>query len=447
MTRKRPLLLAALLALGPAAAAIDVPLKLVKHPADLQAWLPTGSHVVQLLPQAPEAVLPTLHHAKPLFGELKLGDGTHLLILDSDAPDRPFYNRLYFDANGNRDLTDDPISTAEPVLAEGRPPMVIFPAMELTIQAGGARQPYALRIRAYTQVSRPVSTTAAGAAPAARNIAPRTESVLIYAMPACHMEGVFTLNERTYRVALADSNANGLFGDAPAVQAPLPAGAVQIARFVQRGDSLYLTAGESFSPLESVALGGQVLLEGALLTFGLEQGALKLAPVEGEKTVLRFPMELEKLQLMREGETGTINVYNPGKEIRLPAGRYRLAGYEARRQDDGGNWWTLRATAPREGGAWVEAADGASPCLPLGEPFTATVAATPLFREGAEGQARLAFALVGAGGERVSALTASGNAASKYPRSEKSSARPKEPAFTASTADGVEAASGSFQYG
>jgi len=40
---------------------------------------------------------------------VKLGDEERLLIMDSQKTEGDFYNRIFFDANANKGLTDDPV--------------------------------------------------------------------------------------------------------------------------------------------------------------------------------------------------------------------------------------------------------------------------------------------------------------------------------------------------
>jgi hypothetical protein len=54
--------------------------------------------------------------AAPLFGELRFGGERHLVVLDEPAGQDA---KLYVDANGNGDLTDDPAMTWEKKTAQG----------------------------------------------------------------------------------------------------------------------------------------------------------------------------------------------------------------------------------------------------------------------------------------------------------------------------------------
>jgi len=62
---------------------------------------------LQVAPPAGDWKLPKFQSDRPLYGELKLGDGSQLFVLDKAKADDRFYNVLYVDQNDNRDLTDD----------------------------------------------------------------------------------------------------------------------------------------------------------------------------------------------------------------------------------------------------------------------------------------------------------------------------------------------------
>jgi hypothetical protein len=94
-----------------AAFAIDVPLKYQKHPAESEDFYPYGSNGFKVTLKKPSGdwTFPAFVSGKALYTLVKIGDAERLCVLDKQKEDAEFYNRIYFDSNGNNDLTDDAV--------------------------------------------------------------------------------------------------------------------------------------------------------------------------------------------------------------------------------------------------------------------------------------------------------------------------------------------------
>jgi hypothetical protein len=109
------------------------------------------------------------------------------------------YNRLYFDANRNGDLTDDKVIEAEP-LPQGvnYPPSyarLTFPRVDITIDADGAPVEYAFFLTGYV------------------NANPNYTYAGVQINSAAYREGDITLDGKKRHLVLIDFNSNGRFDD------------------------------------------------------------------------------------------------------------------------------------------------------------------------------------------------------------------------------------------
>jgi hypothetical protein len=116
-----------------------------------------------------------------------------------EPPKAIHYNRLYFDANHNGDLTDDKV--IEP---EAGPQMVIsggsyanfsFPAIELTVDADGTPVEYAFTVSGYMVAQKEYSYAG------------------VQLNAAAYREGEITLDGKKHRLAVIDFNSNGRYDD------------------------------------------------------------------------------------------------------------------------------------------------------------------------------------------------------------------------------------------
>ena len=237
--------------------------------------------------------------SEPLYALVDLAGTKRLLLLDQAGEKATFYDRLYFDTDGDGDLTDAPPLKGLPGPDRPGAKMANFPPLELTLDGDGPGRPYCFTVRAYQRtlplLSRIVRRRATGSAnpagkPAAAAAKPQTS---VYLAPHCYLAGRFDWAGKTYRVMVGDTNGDGIFGNAPQENGPTR----------MRPDACFLTANKTFSYQDMVGLDGPLCLGGKMINLKVhpEKGSLTLAPLAGPTGTLRLPMATEKLQLSCEG--------------------------------------------------------------------------------------------------------------------------------------------------
>ena len=130
--------------------------------------------------------------ARPFRGVARLGSREYGFVLDASSPAVPGYDRLYFDLNGNGDLTDDRVIAG---VISGTPQVntAAFPRVDLPIEVDGSRQDYSFFFKA-------LCSSLGGYASASLT-------------PAVYREGKMLLGGKKCHVVLLDSNSNGRFSD------------------------------------------------------------------------------------------------------------------------------------------------------------------------------------------------------------------------------------------
>lgn len=138
----------------------------------------------------------------PLRSVAKLGSKQYCFALDKKAEESKGYDRLYFDINGNGDLTDD-----EPIdsLTKEQPRVMMadggeyayhqFPRVDLTIDVDGNSLDYSFFLRVNSQRS------------------PRFEYASASLTAAAYRSGEITMDGKTMKIVVLDYNGNGRFDD------------------------------------------------------------------------------------------------------------------------------------------------------------------------------------------------------------------------------------------
>jgi hypothetical protein len=428
------------------ALALDVPLKYEKFAEKRTGFRPYGYSQFGKTTDPPkgEWKLPALKSKLPIYAMSRLGSKERLFILDRQKTDDKFYNRLYFDDNANRNLTDDPIIDgqfkAEPFFRR-----VVFPAVNTTVEVEGKSLPYSF-----------IPTLYQYNVDSKSELSPKQidESIYFHLSVNCCYTGSFELGEQTYQVALGDSNGNGYFNDKLSFQKNVVF--AQRTPLYPEGDFVYLTAGDSATTGTLSYYDGQVCsdmlwLNGNLFDMSIStpEGKMTLTPSRGKAFPLKLPMEVERLSFCTSATKRSVMAYEPGKEIKVPQGEYRLVSYGTHRKDQKGDLWSLYAVATKESAvAIVNKRAGAT--LPFGEPYV-PVAEIPEwsmqnFRQGAR-QVELEFNVEGAGKELITDLSHVSGNLTDIPLSRSSPNRPTEPGYRITKMDGTIVTQGKFQYG
>jgi hypothetical protein len=384
-------------------------------------------------PPAGDWTLPEWVGKHPLFALVALGDQERLMVLDIAGPKSLMYDRVFFDANGNRDLTDDPVIQGKARRSLGGYVRVEFPAVDGTIEHGGRSHPYRFRpsLYAYKGNSRETSPAFPG-----------------YALRAslevqCYYAGNFSIGGKKYFLMLADSNGNGIFGDALSRCSNCWArGQIHLL-----GDTLFLAEGDEPGYYDGVSFGEWWRVGGRLMSVAMDPSRekLTLTPVEGPLFPVALSAEAERIMLLEDKDFKGIVCFQPGLEIQLPAGTYRFVDYRLVRKETNGAVWHLQASTST-GAAPVEVGADRKPEIVFGEPFRPVIELPEWARATRSGRpVRLNFEVYGAGGETVSEVSLL-SGTSSLPLARRNS-RPKEPAYTISTPEGELVQRGTFEYG
>lgn len=146
---------------------------------------------VQLVRSAPSALKKKPEMEAPVYGQIKFGGKIHVLALDEPAG-KPA--KLYVDANGNGDLTDDPEAEWKQQSNGGQ--SIYMGSFKLPLKAGGDE-------------SEMVKLVAYRFDPKDPNRAALSHTLLYYADYAC--EGQIKIGDASYHAVLTNDAANGDF--------------------------------------------------------------------------------------------------------------------------------------------------------------------------------------------------------------------------------------------
>ena len=304
-----------------AAGALDVELTYQTRPEENQGFFPYGSQSAKasLAPPDGDWELPSALVGTPMYLTVALGERPHLLVLDKEDETDPFYNRLHFDANGNRDLTDDPVHTNKPSIS-GTRLSVRFYRINATVALQGKEWPYLFTAYFYAY-----QRDGGQGGP----WQPDTGPFRAYINSDSAYHGTFALDGAAYDVWLGDGNANGQFDDV-FEKADMGKGPINGV-----SDFLFLTGTpEQTGYWHSHVLGRHLVFGKKVFTVEIDTpgAVMRLTPVVEEPATLSFPKDLASLQ-MYEPDTGAVVTIIPdGKRAPLPPGKYQLLRYRLLRR-------------------------------------------------------------------------------------------------------------------
>ena len=429
-----------------AAFGIEVPLNYEKYDENQQTFRPFGAMRPQMLPEPPEGEwkLPDPVGDKPLYTVIKLADSDRLSVIDRQKPDDPYYNRIYFDSNGNGDMTDDPAVDGTIRKFNDDYYNVTFPVIDTEIKVDGAVLPYSFM----PQVSGMGFEKAGDVEITAENI---RRYVNCYFEINCSYSAEFQMDGRSYRVMLGDTDGNGRFND----RFSIPENFRSISRMpvYAQGDQFYISGTGNIDFTDRQVCGDFVMVNGKLyeVEISTARGKLTLTEVTEGLVPLKLAMETERLALYSEDGEHCLNMYKPESTVLIPAGNYRLLSYQAFRDDEQGDRWRLIAGGSTESPVVsVEQNNGA--VLEFGEPFVPIVETQNVGR-GSSGEGAsdlpLLFNVEGTGRELLTELIHMSGTKTKIPLSKTRGRenRPKEPSYRIVKSDGEIVAVGSFEYG
>jgi hypothetical protein len=430
-----------LLCFTASAFAVQVPLKYTKYPDGSKSFQPSGLVGLKKTtkPPAGEWKMPRLVSEYPIYAFVKIGDKKRLCVLDRQKKNDIFYNRLYFDSNGNNDLTDDPVFDGTLDRSSESRMNAVFPAVNTTIEVDGKSLPYSFRPDVYTSTLNQLSNGKYKE----RNI---NRYARFYLRVNCSYSGEFKVNGQSYRVVLGDRNGNGRFNDRFTFR--------RNDRITRRrpifatGDNIFITSGRKIDSYDEQFWGDLLLVKDKLFNVSIStaESKLTLTPVTKNLAALNLPMKAEQISLFTEDGKHCLNMYRPGKEIKVPKGKYRLLKYTALRKDEQGDMWSLSAGATTDSPLITVDGRGKS-VLKFGEPYAPVVDVMEL--GGRSSRVLLYFNVEGMGKEFLTDLSHISGTLTRIPLSKKKDLghRPKEPTYKIIKAGGEEVARGSFEYG
>ncbi len=383
-------------------------------------------------PPAGDWKLPAFTSKKPAYVLAKLGDQERLFVFDQQKPEDSFYNRLYFDANGNKDLNDDPVIDGT-IEKESHFTSTRFPPIDMTIPVDGKALPYSAipSVMRFEPgfVLRWLSSALGGG----------SDTPEFGLQPNCDYTGDFDLEGKRYTVRLEDANANGRFDDRLTIENGrfrTESDGVQM-----RGDHFVVGGAGEAGPFVYQCLGNTLVVDASVfdVAFDFAAGKMTLTPYAGDTAPVKLPGQFETLTLYTDKPKATsIMMYRPAPAVSLPCGTYRLAQYDLMRKDDKGQTWIVNAVGT-SASAELAATKGQETTASFGEPFSATV--TSKLSRGFFGgtSAELSFTAYGQGKERIG-----------EPRpvtGDLSRSDLAAPTFKAAKADGEIVAQVTFRYG
>ncbi len=412
---------------------------------------------------------------QPLRGVATLGSQKFGFVLDQKDEKSKGYDRLYFDLNGNGDLTDDrPIDAAStrqlPILVASYT-QSHFPRVDLSIDVDGKKLDYSFFLELLTYGSGDVRYVSASLT------------------AAVYRRGEITLDGKKWTVTLLDHNSNGRFDDLTSLHENIRGGEGQL--YPNYGDVLLLE-GERLTPPRPrapAAAGESQQYLGKINSLGGKLYELKVTPRGDELTVTPSTVPLGKvasphapcsLELIGPQGYLSLNLEKDGA-AKVPAGQWRLLSYtltvenwqppaareENKKTDEAKKKGGGKAAASAKPSLWkalqkaflgpiadvIEPLYGPAATSQLsasgtvvGRPITVEAGKTATLRFGPpyqaaaklvyvhEGKAKISLAITGADGEVVSNLFVNGR-------------RPPKPKIKITGPDGKTVAEGDFEYG
>lgn len=323
------------------------------------------------------------------------------------------YNRLYFDANGNGDLTDDaPIDTKDvEAFGKGKSFHCGFCNVKVPLELDGV------------QVDHPVSMEVN------HTETPAMVYTYVRLTSAAVREGQIEHGGKKVRFLLVDHNSNGRFDDRVAVR--------------NLGSRLYVAVGDVFLVNPSAkkaraAAAPDYYFVNRSVCLGNHYYKIEITP-SGDRMKLE-PVELSIGYVTHSSPAYRAVVYSDehgvlmiegarGQKVALPAGKWNLANYTIQAGSAAGAPTMVAAECPGDAQA-VDVRKDDTTELTFGEPFRAVVTAN---RRGDQ-KVSLSLKIVGKGGERCTDIRIKGK-------------RPPNPTFEIRDKAGKIVHGGKFEYG
>lgn len=361
-----------------------------------------GAKFKRIVKKEPKYVVPI-----PVRGVVKFGGKEYAFALDAVAKKAGGYDRLYFDANGDGDLTDDPTTSALSAKKQKTSSKSQFPPVKVTLNVGGESVEYAFLLNVYCTLVQDKFRA----------------NVSIYSAVA--REGYFNFENKRTKVVLVDHNSNGCFNDAVSVQAN--------GRLTE-GDMLLIDP-DPGKGASAPGSGSDVNMVGKVLCVGKTFYRVTIAPGGGKLQLEPMQIELGSVicsnfayrAILTNDDYGVVILTGgKGQEIVLAEGSWKVVGYTL---FAGGNRTYLEASYGRN---WptVAVKKGETVALPFGGAYRTVVTGG----RGKNNKISLLLAIVGPSGERCRQILVNGR-------------RPPKPQFVIKNGSDEAVHQGKFEYG
>jgi hypothetical protein len=342
---------------------------------------------------------PQMLRAEPPYGSNKpryfvwsAQGGPRVLVLDESKGPGKGYDRLFVDQNGDGVLTE-----GEQVRGWRRQGSLTFGPVKVFFRTANGPQTYHVLVRTYTYDHGSLES-------------------------ACYSLGRIRLGDQSYKVALVDNNANGVFNDLSTT----PGG----------GDRLLIDLDGDGKFTVNTPGDPETFPLSKLLQIGGEYFTLEVAP-DGSRLATAVPplkfgqvrSDSGAFQVMLASGDGLLRLRSDDGQAKVPVGEYRLAMVWLTRTDGQGRRWELLSYGRGEAGSAVKVAEGRTTELQLGPPLQAKARAYVRGRE-----VSFSLQLSDAAGLGVSNITVDGQ-------------RPPAPKLRIRSAAGQEIGCYDFHYG
>lgn len=401
----------AVLAIGSASAAqpIELPLTLVKA----TSFGGRQRLKISLAPPKGRYKMPKFQAPKPLYSTMKLGDKDCLVVADFSSKTTGWYDRIYIDANGNKDLTDDKVINAKQGRGRTSSDYKIsqFDAVEVKVEMASKKSPYYLMPRIYGYRLKKVNL-------ATMTKLPRT--IYFEVTAACHYATTLRNGAEALYIVLADSNGNGRFDDV-------------------MGDQVFASLRQKAGRQDGAALCSRIAVGKDLYEpkVDVSKKILSLNPVRGELGYISLPFKAQNIVV--QGKVAVLGL-NVKEKMCVPVGEYRLRSYVCSKKK-GDEYWRLTARGSNAVSP-VKVLAGRTAKWQIGETYTTypTIAGNAASLAKKSKSLRFGVHTKGAGGEVVASVEYA--ITSENPNGR----RIKAPTYTVTT-DGKNITNGSFRYG
>jgi hypothetical protein len=351
----------------------------------------------------------------PFRGVARLGARRYGFALDTTRPQAAGYNRLYFDLNGNGDLTDDkPISAATVTFPTPGMVQSQFPRVDLDLDVDGRPYEYSFLLSA-------ICRKTPGDAYATASL---------YA--AAVREGSITQGSKRTKLLLLDHNSNGRFNDI--ISFSLASGGA-----AAEGDLLLVNPNPKNKLSADATMGSDRNFVSKTVCLGKNfyrmeitpaGDSLKLTPTELSLGSVTNPSPAYRAVVFSE-DYGTLMIGGTkGQKIPLPESTWKVVNYTIDASGFAGGKGTAVAAKFGRNPPPVSVTKDQTATLPFGAPFHAVVTA----HRDKKGKVALSLAIAGVAGEHCTNFYVNGS-------------RPPRPRFLIKDADGKIVHQGSFEYG